>query len=88
MGDPFYKTYNLKIIPSTPVWISPWELLNGDIANLPGDPQELLMILESYIRDFKNKDIEAMESSSANYLDKISMMGDIDIQNIKRETTY
>ena len=88
MGDPFYKTYNLKIIPSTPVWISPWELLNGDIANITGDQKELLMILESYIRDFKNKDIEAMESSSANYLDKISMMGDIDIQNIKRETAY
>ena len=86
MGDPFYKTYNLKIIPSTPVWISPWELLNGDIANITEDQKELLMIFESYIRDFKN--IEAMESSSANYLKKISKMGDIDIQNIKRETAY
>ena len=88
MGDPFYKTYNLKIIPSTPVWISPWELLNGDISDITDDQKELLMILESYIRHFKNKDINGMESSSANYLDKISILSNVDIQNIKRETIY
>ena len=46
------------------------------------------MILESYIRHFKNKDINGMESSSADYLDKISILGNVDIQNIKRETIY
>ena len=31
MGDPFYRNYNLKIIPTNDVWISPWELLDSDV---------------------------------------------------------
>ena len=88
MGDPFYKSYNLKVIPSDPVWLSPWELLNGSISDITSDQKELLLILESYISHFKNNDIDAMEYSSGRYLEKVSSMGDVDIQNIKRETSY
>ena len=41
MGDPFYKNYNLKIIPTNDVWVSPWELLDNDINDITDNQKQL-----------------------------------------------
>ena len=88
IGDPFYSSYNLKIIPSHDVWVSPWELLENDVSKITDDQKTLLMILESYLNHFRNNDIEQMKLSTSLYLETVGNIDGININNIKRETRY
>jgi len=88
MGDPFYRNYNLKIIPTTDVWVSPWELLDNDVSEITNIQKQLLMILEEYLKYYKNNDIDNMKLYASSYLETISNIDQININNIKRETRY
>ena len=88
MGDPFYRNYNLKIIPTNDVWISPWELLDNDVNDITNNQKQLLMILEEYLKHYKNNDINNMKLAASSYLETISKIDEINTNNIKRETRY
>ena len=87
-SDPFYRNYNLKIIPTSDVWVSPWELLDNDVNVINNDQKKLLMLLEEYLEHYKNNDIDNMKLSSSSYLQIISNIDEVNINNIKRETRY
>ena len=87
-SDPFYRNYNLKIIPTSDVWVSPWELLDNDVNVINNDQKKLLMLLEEYLEHYKNNDIDNMRLSASSYLQIISNIDEININNIKRETRY
>tara|TARA_B100001989_G_scaffold110739_1_gene77692 strand:+ start:11846 stop:13702 length:1857 start_codon:yes stop_codon:yes gene_type:complete len=87
-SDPFYRNYNLKIIPTSDVWVSPWELLDNDVNIINNDQKKLLMLLEEYLEHYKNNDIDNMRLSASSYLQIISNIDEININNIKRETRY
>tara|TARA_B100001287_G_scaffold143898_1_gene120968 strand:- start:76 stop:1938 length:1863 start_codon:yes stop_codon:yes gene_type:complete len=87
-SDPFYRNYNLKIIPTSDVWVSPWELLDNDVNIINNDQKKLLMLLEEYLEHYKNNDIDNMRLSASSYLQIISNIDEVNINNIKRETRY
>ena len=87
-SDPFYRNYNLKIIPTSDIWVSPWELLDNDVNVINNDQKKLLMLLEEYLEHYKNNDIDNMRLSASSYLQIISNIDEININNIKRETRY
>jgi ABC-type transport system involved in cytochrome c biogenesis permease subunit len=87
-ADPFYKNFNLKIIPSEPTWISPWELLDKKPSDITNNQKELMITLEAYIRNYKQGNIQEMEILANSYISKVTKNSEIDINMIKRETAY
>jgi ABC-type transport system involved in cytochrome c biogenesis permease subunit len=87
-ADPFYKNFNLKIIPSESTWISPWELLDKKSSDITDNQKELMIILEAYIRNYKQGNVSEMEILAISYINKVTENSEIDINMMKRETAY
>ena len=88
MADPFYKNFNLKLIPSERTWISPWELLDKEALDITGDQKELMVALEAYIESYRQSDVDGMETAINLYSSKISENSQVDMDLIQRETIY
>ena len=87
-ADPFYKNFNLKIIPSESTWISPWELLDKKPSAITNNQRQLMIILEAYIRNYRQGNVPEMEILANSYINQVTENSEIDINMMKRETAY